>query len=62
MTAPSSDQENFVRARATTIGLDLSPTCLPGVISNSALLAHYAKLVEQHTLPDTCEPAYEYIP
>lgn len=31
MTAPSSDQENLVRARATTIGLDLSPTCLPGL-------------------------------
>ncbi|KDE20382.1 hypothetical protein AZ09_05980 [Acetobacter aceti 1023] len=62
MTAPSSDQENLVRARATAIELELSSTCLPGVLRNSALLAHYAKLVEQHPLPDTCEPAYEYVP
>lgn len=47
---------------AQQIGLDVPPACVPGTLSNMALLEDYVALIMGLPLPDVCTPAPEYTP
>ncbi|POF64075.1 DUF4089 domain-containing protein [Novacetimonas maltaceti] len=47
---------------ARCIGLGVPAACMNDVAANAALLQGYADLLNGFVLPDTCEPAGEYIP
>ena len=51
-----------VHILAQQIGLTVPETCLPGMLSNMALLQGYVSLILSLPLSDVCAPAPEYTP
>lgn len=59
-----AEEQNVERLHvlAQQIGLDVPRACVPGILSNMALLEKYVALIMELPLPDVCIPAPEYTP
>ncbi|PYD48665.1 DUF4089 domain-containing protein [Novacetimonas pomaceti] len=62
VVTPGGDGVFPVVQVARCIGLTVPPACMNDVAANAALLQGYADLLNGFALPDTCEPAGEYVP
>jgi len=60
MSDSLSDDDIRVIARA--IGFEIPEGSMEGVRDNVALLRQYSALVQGLTLPESVDPAYEYMP
>jgi len=61
MTDPKPDTAEAA-SLAAIAGITIPDAFLPGIANNIALLREYAALVHGLTLPDSVEPAPEYVP
>jgi len=62
MTEPDPNAISDVVTLAELNGIAIPEPFRQGVAMNAALLQRYAALVHGLVLPDSVEPAYEYVP